>query len=150
MANITSFRKTKGDPKTHPLIKPSRGYGENVLTPINLSGVVVPWSQEISGGRESDYKLVCSSGMEYFIVADQEWRGVLSWCCWEEVRVIGLLNLANKTIIPQKVFPKGPTGEKENIIDLAIWKSRESIKKVVKNINDMVVIPAALWAVMEP
>ncbi|MEN0059801.1 MAG: hypothetical protein AAGB31_13255 [Bdellovibrio sp.] len=148
MANITSFRKTKGDQKTHPLSKPSKGYGENVLTPVNLYGVVVPWRQELSGGKESDYKLVCSSGMEYFLVADQEWQGVFSWYCWEEVRVIGLLNLATKTIIPQKVFPKGPTGEKENVIDLAIWKSREAIKKAIKNINDMVVIPAAVLAVM--
>ncbi len=148
MAKITSFRKVKGDQSTHLLSNPSKGYGENVLTPVNLPGVVVPWRRELKGGKESDYKLVCSSGMEYFFVADKEWRGVFSWYSWEDVRVIGFLNLATKTIIPQRIFPKGPKGEKENVIDLAIWKSREAIKKAVKNTNDMVVIPASVLAVM--
>jgi hypothetical protein len=133
---------------SHPLGKPVQRYVENVLTPISLSGVVIPWSKEIRKGQSSDFKLVCSSGLEYFIVTDSEWRDILSWYSWEEVKVIGLLNVSNMTIIPQKVFPKGPTGEKENVIDLAAWKSREFLKKLVKNVNDLVLIPAAVCAVM--
>lgn len=133
---------------SHPLGKPARRYVENILTPISLSGVVIPWSKELREGQNSDFKLVCSSGLEYFIVADSEWRDVLSWYSWEEVKVIGLLNVSNMTIIPQKVFPKRPTGEKENVIDLAAWKSREFVKKLVKNVNDLVLIPAAVCAVM--
>ncbi len=133
---------------SHPLGKPAQRYVENILTPISLSGVVIPWSKALSSGRNSDFKLVCSSGLEYFILADPEWRDVLSWYSWEEVKVIGLLNVSNMTIIPQKVFPKGPTGEKENVIDLAAWKSRDFVKKLVKNVNDLVLIPAAVCAVM--
>ena len=133
---------------SHPLGKPAQRYVENILTPISLSGVVIPWSKELREGQNSDFKLVCSSGLEYFIVADSEWRDILSWYSWEEVKVIGLLNVSNMTIIPQKVFPKGPTGEKENVIDLAAWKSREFVKKLVKNVNDLVLIPAAVCAVM--
>ena len=145
MGQLTTFRKVKGLNR-HPVSEPSKGYSENILTPVNLSGVVAPWTESLWGGRTSDYKLITSSGREYFIVADNEWREVLSTYCWEEVRVIGLLNLANKTLIPQKVFPKGPTGE--NVIDLASWRNKEFIKKIVKNINDFVVIPVAVWAAL--
>jgi len=133
---------------SHPLGKPGQRYVENILTPVSLSGVVIPWSKALNSGRNADFKLVCSSGLEYFIVADSEWRDVLSSYSWEEVKVIGLLNVSYMTIIPQKVFPKGPTGEKENVIDLAVWKSREFAKKLVKNVNNLVLIPAAVCAVM--
>lgn len=134
---------------SHPLEKPGQRYVENILTPVSLSGLVIPWSQPLSSGRDSDFKLVCSSGLEYFIVASEsEWRDVLSWYSWEEVKVIGLLNVSNMTIIPQKVFPKGPTGKKENLIDLAAWKSRRLVKKLVKNVNGLVFIPATPCAAM--
>lgn len=126
----------------------TKGYSENVLMPVTLSGVIIPWNAELAGGGESDYKLACSSGNEYLIVADSQWKSVLASYCWEDVKIIGLLNSANMTLIPQKVYPKGPTGEKEKVIDILSWKSRESIAKVVKKINDFVVVPAAVWAVM--
>lgn len=144
MKTLTTIKKGLG--KSHPVSEPSKGYSENILTPVTLSGVVAPWTESLSCGRTSDYKLISNSGLEYFIVADDEWREVLSTYCWEEVRVVGLLNVSNMTLIPQKVYPKGPTGE--NVIDLASWKSKEFFKKVVKNINDLVVIPAAVCAVM--
>ena len=150
MEQIETFRglKEKGQNDSHPLNKPSRGYSENILTPVTLNGVVVPWVKVLSDGRHSDYRLACASGVEYFIVADQEWKEVLSQYCWEEVKVKGLLNISNLTLIPQKIFPKGPTGERDNIIDLATGKSRELIKKLTKNVNDLVLIPAAVLAVM--
>lgn len=149
MKSLIAFKKMKGEKAglTHPLVKPSRGYEENVLTPVTLSGVVVPWNRAVSSTRSSEYKLVCTSGLEYFLVANDEWRGVLSWYSWEEVKVVGLLNAANLTLIPQKVFPKGPKGEKENVIDLALWKGREAVKKIAKNMNDLVLVPAAVLAV---
>jgi len=137
MKQTTIFKKSKKE-----------GYVENILTPVTLSGVVVPWKKRVRGNQESSYKLVCSTGAEYFILADSEFKGVLSWYCWDEVRVVGLLNLANMTLIPQKVFPKGPRGEMENVIDLFAFKGRNFIKKMTKNINDLVLVPAALLAVM--
>jgi hypothetical protein len=148
MGQITLLKKAKGIEKnqTTSLGGSTKGYSENSLTPVTLSGVVAPWTEDLKVGRTSDYKLISNSGLEYFIVADDEWREVLSTYCWEEVRVIGLLNVSNMTLIPQKVYPKGPTGE--NVIDLASWKRREFVKKAVQKINDLVVIPAAVWAVM--
>lgn len=116
----------------HPLAKRTKAYTENIFTPVTLSGVVVPWIQELSDGRESAYKLVCSSGAEYYIVADSEWRSVLSCYSWDEVKVKGLLNIANMTLIPQKVFPKGPTGERDCAVDLANWKQSQLAKKIIK------------------
>lgn len=149
MKTITTF-KARGfeEKKSHPVLERSQGYEENILKPVTLSGVVAPWNKSLGGGRTSDYKLVSDSGLEYFIVADSEWRDVLSRYCWEEVKVIGLLNVSNMTLIPQKVYPKGPTGEKENVIDLAAWKSKALVKKLIKNVNDLVVVPAAVWAVV--
>lgn len=138
--------KMKGALSPHPVSNSSRGYTENILAPVALSGVVAPWSKNLSDGATSDYKLVSYSGLEYFIVADGEWREVLSTYCWQEVKVIGLLNVSNMTLIPQKIHPKGPEGE--NVIDLAAWKSKELVKKLVKNVNDTAVIPAAVLAVL--
>lgn len=146
---LKSIRALEGAKKiSHPLGKPAQRYVENMLTPVSSSGVIVPWSKTFVGAQNSDFKLVCSSGLEYFIVADSEWRDILSWYCWEEVKVIGLLNVSNMTIIPQKFFRKGPSGEKENVIDLAAWKSREFVKKLIKNVNDLGLASAAACAVM--
>jgi len=62
------------------------------------------------------------------------------------VKVIGLLNVSNMALIPQKVHPKGP--EIENVIDLVSWKSEELVKKLVKNVKDKTVISAAVLAVL--
>ena len=144
MEKLTTFKK--GLSKSHPVSEPSKGYSENVLTPVTLSGVVEPWAENMSGGRASDYKLISTSGLEYFIVADDEWREVLSTYCWQEVRVIGLLNASNMTLIAQKVYPKGPKGE--NVIHLASWRRKQIASKMVQKINELVVIPVTVWAFM--
>lgn len=138
--------RMKEDSNSHPISNLSKGFSENTLTPVSLSGVVTPWNQVLSNGGTSDYKLVSYSGLEYFIIADKEWREVLTIFCWQEVKVIGLLNVSNMVLIPQKVYPKGP--EAENVIDLATWKSTDFIKKLFKNANDKVVVPAAVLAVV--
>lgn len=134
--------------QSSPALERSKGYTKNVLRPVTLSGVLTPWNKSWGGGQTTDHKLISYSGIEYFIVADSEWREVLSRYCWEEVKVIGLLNVSNMTLIPQKVYPKGPTGQKEKVIDLAAWKNNSLIKKLIRNVNDLVVVPAAVWAVM--
>ena len=120
---------------------------ESDFTSVALSGIVVPRKNEPGTIRNFDYNLVSASGLEYFLVANREWRNVLSAYSWEEVKIVGLLNTANRTLIPQKVFPKGPKGERENVIDLALWKSREAMKKIAINVNDLVLVPAAVLAV---
>lgn len=149
MKTLTTFKKKGSEYKqSHPFSERPQRFTENALTPVTLSGVIAPWNRSLGQGRASDFKLVAYSGLEYFIVADPEWREVLCRYCWEEVKVIGLLNVSNMTLIPQKVYPKGPTGEKENVIDLAVWKSKELVKKLIKNVNDLVVVPAAVFAMM--
>lgn len=117
---------------------------ENIFAPVSLSGFVVPWAKTMSVGMESEFKLVCSSGQEYFFVVDDEWKQVLILHCWNEVKVKGLLNIVDLTIIPQKIFPKGPRGELENVIDLATWKARKFVKKIINDLNDQVIIPVAV------
>lgn len=146
MKQLTTIKKMKGSIQSHPVSEPSKGYAENNLTPVTVSGVIATWNKSLNSSRTSDYKLMSYSGLQYFIVADNDWREVLSSYCWEDVKVIGLLNASNMTLIPQKVYPKGPTDE--DVIDLASWKSKDLVKKMVKNVNDLVVIPTTVWAVM--
>lgn len=142
MNKILSF-KNHMESKSHPLKTDNGGYVENVLTPVKLSGQLLPWSILQNGNKESEYKLVCSSGLEYYIVADSKWNEVLEKLCLQEVRVVGLLNARNMTLIPQKIFPKGPSGDIENVIDLTTWKTKKFFEKLVENINSNVVIPVA-------
>ncbi len=125
-------------------IPSKKRYSENILTPVNLTGVIMPWIKEMSGERDSEFKLVCPSGLEYFFIADSEWKNILARYNWNQVKVIGLLNVSNMTLIPQKVIPTNPPAEMENVIDLAHWKGRNLIKKLVKNMNDLVVAPTAV------
>jgi len=140
MRKLKRFKK--GLSNLNLVSEPRKGYSENALTPVTLSGVIAPWTESLSGGQTSDYRLISNSGIHYFIIADSEWCEVLSTYCWEEVRVIGLLNVSNRTLIPQKVFSKGPTGE--NVIDMATWSSKEFVKKMLRSINDLVVAQASM------
>jgi hypothetical protein len=146
MKQKLTFEDMKGrnENSSHPLAQSDKRYLENVLTPIKLSGVVEPWYKSLTGGRTSEFKLVCSSGLEYFFIADPDWRDILSQYCWNEVKVVGLLNVSNMTLIPQKVFPKGPRGQIENVIDLETWKGQKHFKKIIDTITDQVVIPVAV------
>ncbi len=134
--------------QTRPAFKKVKHYSENILTPVSLSGVISPWVENLGVAHTSDYKLISYNGLEYFIVANPEWREILSTYCWEEVKVIGLLNISNMTLIPQKVYPKGPSGEKESVIEWASSKSDELVKKIIKNLNDIVVLPATASTAM--
>lgn len=53
-----------------------------------------------------------------------------------------------QTLIPKKVFPKGPDGEPPNVTDLSLWKNQILKRKVLNKINELVVIPAAVLAVL--
>lgn len=144
MGQIRFFKKGDNKKIRFPQCKPARDYGENQLVSVNITGVVIPWKRKLNDGASSDYKFVCASGLEYYFVSDENWSNVLSWYRWEEVKVIGLLNTSDLTLIPQKVYPKGPTGGREKVIDLAKWKSRVNINQVSKNLNDLVVMPATV------
>jgi len=125
-----------------------KGYRENRLSPIIISGVIVPWEKTLSDGSRSEYKLACGNGTEYLILENSEVRDVLPLYCWKEVKIVGLLNKSNMTLIPQKVFPQGPGGESSNVIDFSLWKNQNLKRKVLNKINELVVIPAAVFAVL--
>ena len=143
MGQINLFKKGDDKKVAFPRSESARGYSENQLVPIKLSGVVIPWERNLDDGADSNFKLVCSSGLEYYFVEDEEWSNVLRWYSWEDVKVIGLLNTSDLTLIPQKVYPKGPTGEREKVTDLAKWKSRVNINQFAENLNHLFLIPAA-------
>lgn len=144
---LENYRELKRN-ESNSLTKLDRSCSMKVLTPVTLSGVIVPWSEKITDSRELEYKLVCEAGQEYFFIANPYWKSVLSWHSWDEVKVKGLLNSANMTIVPQKIYPKGPTVENENVIDLAASRAKKVFKKIGRNINDLVIIPAGLLAMM--
>ena len=121
---------------------------ENHLTPVKLSGVILPWLKTLEPNQVSHFKLVGSSGCEYFFVPDPEWKKVLQQYQWKEVKVIGLYNIANRSLIPQKIYPVGPTEEFIPIAEAENEQRRNLVKKWVRNLNDWVVVPVAVWALM--
>ncbi|WP_413577768.1 hypothetical protein ACLVWU_04850 [Bdellovibrio sp. HCB290] len=123
-------------------------YRENRLSPITISGVIVPWEKTLSDGSRSEYKFDCGNCTEYLILENSEVRDVLPFYCWKEVKIVGLLNRTNMTLIPQKVIPQGPGGESTNVIDFSVWKNPKLKWQVLNKINDLVVIPAAVFAVL--
>jgi hypothetical protein len=118
--------------------------GQNNLSTVSLSGVIVPWTRILGRGRVSAFKLVSNNGLEYPIVPAPEWKDVLSCYSWEEVRVFGLLDSDDLSLIVMRVFPKGPKGEKDFLIDLLSRKGRDLVSKVKKGVNDLILAPAAL------
>lgn len=147
MGQIKLFRKRKSKKVNFPRTEQERGFRQNKLIPIKLSGVVVPSRRKLTEGTDCRYMLVCSGGLEYYFVTSENWSNVLSRYVWEDVKVIGLLNTSDFTLIPQKIYPKGPTGELEKIVDLARWKSQFSINQVTASPSDLMRIPAAAEAV---
>lgn len=123
-------------------------YRKNRLSPITISGVIVPWEKTLSDTSRSEYKLACGNGTEYLILENSEVRDVLPLYRWREVKIVGLLNKSDMTLIPQKVFPQGPDGESSNVIDFSLWKNQNFKRKVLNKINELVVIPAAVFAVL--
>lgn len=121
-----------GEPKRH---------SERLSTSVKLTGVLNPWSKNFSFGVSSDYKLICANGREYFIIADSEWRDILPLLSWKEIKVIGLLDPSNMTLIPKRIFPIGPAGPQNRIIDMAHWKNKSTIKKRTENVSDWVMWP---------
>ena len=126
---------------------PTRRSFRRNISRISLSGLLIPWVKMI-GGRRSEFKLVCSSGLEYSILSGPEWREILRQFSWREISLNGFLNLLSGTLVPRKVVPKSPIKDGEKIIDLAARKSRYLIQKLLRNVNDFVLIPAALWAII--
>lgn len=114
---------------------------EKLFTPVSVAGVVVP---KRASGRDSEtaFNLVTLTGVEYSILADQEWQLVLETYRWEEVRVRGLLNIATMTIVPHWVVPRGPTGETQRVTDKPLAKSGDLIGKIKKTVADLVLAPS--------
>ena len=118
------------------------------LSPVTLSGVVMPWEKTLGDGSQFHFKLTCHSGAEYLIVESPEVRDELSRYCWMEVKIVGLLNNSSGTIIPQKVFPKGPDGESSNVIDLSLWKSQHLKRELLNRVNELVFVPTAVLTLL--
>lgn len=128
MGKITTLKQMKGN--------------ENFLTPVSVVGVLVPAKGTVYDDCRPDFKLVKPNGVEYSILADSEWERVLEIFRWEEVRVRGLLNPINMTIVPQWVVPHGPTGEPQRVSDEPLLKDRDWVMKIKKTVADLVLAPA--------
>jgi|GEM_PF-4356732 hypothetical protein len=121
---------------------------ENRLTPIEVTGLLVPSETVLSDGTRTEYKVTCGNGTEYFIQTSSRTRDLLTLYRWNEVQIIGLHNEANDIVIPQKVFPKGSDGESSSVIDFELWRNKNVARKVLNKINELVIVPAAVLAVL--
>jgi hypothetical protein len=123
-------------------------YVENILTPMTVSGVVVPWEKTINDKTQIEYKLACDNGTDYMILSRSEVENILPLYSWKSVNIVGLVNESKMLLIPQKILPKGPDGESSNVIDLSRWKKLGLRKKLMNKLNDFIIVPAAVLAVL--
>lgn len=121
---------------------------EASLVPIALTGVIVPSKRQVAGERGWDFSLACANGVKYKIEADAEWQRLLSHHCWQEVRMSALLDSSTKTLWPQKMTPRGPRSSQDGVISIAPIRKRDRLKKALKAFGDLVLVPAAVFAVM--
>ena len=121
---------------------------EHFLAPVTVVGVILPSEIPSDDNEKMHFKLSCATGQEYQILESSKMRNLLSLYCWKEVKVVGLIDRAQMTLIPQKVIPKGPDGESSNLIDLSFWKNHNLKRKVITAVNDLVVIPAAVFTLL--
>lgn len=151
MKKFAKLLKNKRTDKviSEPIKNPEDSSFEHRLTPTTISGIVVPWEKTINNDKSFvEYKLACDNGDEYLILSNSEVADILPLYCWKEVQIVGLLNKSHMILIPQKVFPKGPNGESSNVIDLSVWRNQNVKRKVLNKINELVIIPAAVLAVL--
>lgn len=109
----------------------------NPLSPISIVGIIEPCEQL--------YKLIDGEGIEHLIVSSSRVDNVLRLYCGKEVKIIGLQNKSDGTLIPQKVLPSDPSSK---VIDLSLWKNKKFKRSVLNKINEFVVIPLAVLAVL--
>lgn len=149
MRLFANVNKMKGLEKNiYPLMTQEERYRENRLSPITVSGVIAPWEKKLSDGSRSEYKLACGNGTEYLIFENSKVRDVLPLYCWKEVKIVGLLNKSRMELIPQNILPQGSDGESSNVVDFSLWKDKNLRRKVLNKINELVVIPVAVFAVL--
>ena len=70
-------------------------------TPIAIRGVLVPWDEKIDSNENSDFKVITSSGTEYFLLTNHDWKLVCNEFSWRNVRLKGMLNIKNMTVVPE-------------------------------------------------
>ncbi len=77
-------------------------------TQVSLSGVILPWHEDFAGGYFTDYKIITTSGLEYFIIADDDWRETLKSYIDSNVILKGLMDIQTITIFPESIEGEGP------------------------------------------
>jgi len=87
-------------------------------TQVSLSGVIVPWHEDFAGGYFTDYKIITTSGLEYFILADDDWRETLKSYIDSNVILKGLMDIQTKTIFPKSIEGEGPDKGPSSNMDL--------------------------------
>lgn len=112
----------------HPLKKHSALPEKDVFcTPIAVRGILVPWDEEVDVNESIDFKVITSSGTEYFLLTNHDWKLVCSEFSWRNVRLRGLLNIKNMTVVPEEITTDDPEGSKAKVIP--IKKVKEKLKK---------------------
>lgn len=148
MSLINLFNKGNNKKVVNPWGKPDFGCREKRLAPVKLTGVVIPCNPLPNAPTQSNFKLVCPNGLECYFSTDKNWSTILNRYSWDEVKVIGLVNKSNLSLIPQKIYPKQPIGKRQKIIDLIRWKNQNIAHQFAKQLNHSLATPAALPAIV--
>jgi hypothetical protein len=120
---------------------------DNVLTSASLLGTIEQYIKILHDGPP-EFKLVCPDGNEYLIIPTSSLKESLQQYSGKKVKVFGMLNRSNNTLLLQKIFIKDLNEDQNNMIDLQVYKRRQLLKKIARTVNELVIIPIAVLAVL--
>lgn len=141
MKTVRQLLNNKRLKKDHPFTKDETHPGRRAnYTPIKVKGTIVPWDTTINSKVISDYALVTSSGSEYFLVTNGDWKSVLSQFIWTDIHLKGDLNHHNMTIIPKEIKLDDSINEKHQVISLKKSKKRKKVLKKLSNFGSIITI----------
>jgi hypothetical protein len=60
--------------------------------------VIVPWTKFVHKEKNTDFKIITESGMEYFLVTENKLKNNIADYCWSRVKVQGTIDLNLMTL----------------------------------------------------
>lgn len=109
--NEHSFNRISNHPEKH-----------SFSTPIATKGVIVPWEEEVEPNTYSDFKLITSSGLNYFLVTNDDWKKVCNHFVWGTVRLKGMMNIKTMSVVPEEIDADDPDSARAKVIPMSYVK----------------------------
>ena len=120
---------------------------ENILRSVTLSGTIEQYIKILDDESPFEFKMVCADGREYSVAMGSSVKNLSSYVD-KRIKVFGLLNKSNNKLIVQKIVLQNSNEEENKTIELDYHRRRKLINKIARTVNELVIIPIAILAVL--